>query len=214
MILPSLNSHVTTTGSDTAARFRPYGGELRGAYPEAMRRAGILLSGAALVLAGCFGSDEPEPPVTQAEDPPGGGLAITADCQGRGPGADWRDDAVSVGPFGLLGPGRYFRYARENRNGDFVVKLPAIVEGHALVVLRVPESERGRVALVYGGGANGGTPLREAPVDVTFEPCPDKARSGWPGGLLVDDDQDTVALEVQVAGSPSRTITVGPASRA
>lgn len=104
-----------------------------------------------------------------------------------------------------------FRGAPKLGSGNFVAKMGAVVEGHAPVTLRVPEAARGRVGLIYGDASRGrGTRLSVAPVEVTFEPCPDRPRSGWVGGLLLDTVREPVTLEVSLTDSHTELLTIEP----
>ena len=138
------------------------------------------------------------------------GPAITVRCNqaiiGAGP-PDWRKIAVGVaGPFGLgskEGLPRGLAHSTGGRVGEvFSVQLQALVEGHRKVVLRVPDSERSRVGLIYGH-TSGANSLPEAARQVTFEPCADKPRTVWPGGLALLDRQP-ITLEVLSAGKVRR----------
>jgi pimeloyl-ACP methyl ester carboxylesterase len=134
---------------------------------------------------------------------------LTVDCESNrlaGPGdPDWRKRSTVVGRFGLYGPGRDFDTA--SRMGSaYVTKIPAIVEGRRAVTLRVPRAEEGQVGLIYG-------PIRsvaavgDAATRVTFEPCPDRVRTVWPGGLALAD-RDPVRLEVVSRGS-TKQVRIG-----
>lgn len=174
-----------------------------------MRRAAAGLS-VLVVFTGCFGSDHHKPATNTgsvATKPPN--RSITARCEGLGPGPGWRREAIDIGKFGLLV--RHLFASHKNRNGDWVVKMGAVVEGHTPVTLRVPEAARGRVGLAYGNGVGAGTPIPEAPVAVTFMPCADRARSGYVGGLLLETVSESVTLEVKTRGSRIETLTIPPA---
>jgi hypothetical protein len=134
---------------------------------------------------------------------------LTVDCESNrlaGPGdPNWRQRSTVVGQFGLYGPGRDFNTV--SRMGSaYATKIPAIVEGRRAVTLRVPRAEEGQVGLIYG-------PIRsvaavgDAATRVTFEPCPDLARTVWPGGLALAD-RDPVRLEVVSRGS-AKQIRIG-----
>jgi len=172
-----------------------------------MRRAGLALL-ACLGFAGCFGSEEEQ--LADGADPTVG-RAVTAKCEGIGPGPDWRRQAVDVGRFGLLGP-QNLRFAHKIRNGNFVAKMGAVVVGHAPVTVRAPEAARGRIGFVYGDASRGrATQLTEAPVQVTFKPCPHLPRSGYVGGLLLDTIRESVALEIRLTDSRTELLSIGPA---
>lgn len=113
-------------------------------------------------------------------------------------GPDWRKRSTVSGSFGLFGSGRNLR--RADRIGSaFVTKIPAVLEGHKQVALRVPASERGQVSLIYGP-IHFVRAVDQGADQVTFEPCPKKPRTVWPGGLALAD-RDRITLEVVIGGS-------------
>ncbi|HYP56338.1 MAG TPA: hypothetical protein VEQ41_08590 [Solirubrobacterales bacterium] len=125
-----------------------------------------------------------------------------ADCDyvqhGSG-AADWRSRSTAAGPLGFL-RGSLQRMT-ETRNGQLVTKMPATVEGHRTVTLSVPRSLQHRVFLYYGReGARG---ARRGPgfSEVVFEPCEEKPRTVWPGGIRVKG-RKAVRLTVRVEGRP------------
>jgi hypothetical protein len=75
-------------------------------------------------------------------------------------------------------------------NGQLVAKMPALVEGHSSVTLTVPARLRHRVFIYYGfhPGPDG---RRSTGLDgpgfseIVFEPCADRPRTIWPGGIRV-----------------------------
>jgi hypothetical protein len=93
------------------------------------------------------------------------------------------------------------------RNGQYVAKMPALVEGRESVTLTVPRRLRHRVFIYYGfhEGRNGrpSTAL-DGPgfSEVIFRPCIDRPRTIWPGGIRVKGTKP-VRLIVQPEGSPS-----------
>jgi hypothetical protein len=158
----------------------------------------LLVTG--LLAIGC-GDDDGD--MTSPTTGPG----VTARCEGIGPDSGtWRRGAEAVGAFGLLA--RDLSNARRLRNGTFGVKMGAVVEGHTPVTLRVPDEARGRVGLIYGDATRGRMQLSDAPVEVTFEPCPNRARSGYVGGLLIDTVREPVTLEVQLTDSRTESLTI------
>jgi hypothetical protein len=176
-------------------------------------RRGAAAPLALVVLAGCFGSGQ-EKPATKS--PPVAATpasrSITAGCEDLGPHPDWRRGAVDVGDFGLLA--QDLRNAQKKRNGNYVAKMGAVVAGHTPISLRVPKVERGRVGLIYGDATRGtGARLSRAPVEIRFEPCSNRARSGYVGGLLLNVVTHPVTLKVQALGSRIETLTVPPAPR-
>ena len=123
-----------------------------------------------------------------------------------GPGRpDWRSRSAVAGPFGLYGGGRDFSEARPVAAETLETKIPALVEGHGRVVLRVPPSEQGEVGLLWGRAALAGGQRRvEDGFDrIVFLPCADKPRTVWPGGLLLAS-RKRVTLRVESGGRDLR----------
>jgi hypothetical protein len=170
---------------------------------------GVLIS---MVFVGC-GDSRGSENLAQSEvaDTPESstfaGPARTARCEGLGPDANWRGQAVSVGSFGLLAPDP--RLVEKNRNGDFVAKMGAVVEGDDPITVRVPEADRERVRLAYAGTAEA-TRLAKVPVEVTFVPCKRRDPTGYVGGLLLDSPDEAVTLEVRAPDRATRTLVLEP----
>jgi hypothetical protein len=115
-----------------------------------------------------------------------------ADCSkamvGSG-AADWRKEAVVAGPVGVLKDG--LAHMTRTADGDFLAKLPLLVEGTDPVTVSVPPALRGRAFLYYGRiiGRDGRPTtsfFRARGYDRTeFRPCAGKPRTAWPGGLRI-----------------------------
>lgn len=167
--------------------------------PHAATLALLLVVG---VLMSC-GSDEDDSQRLRAA------VASCEEAMAGSSGPSWRRDATTAGPFGFFGAGRRFRgpVMRELDNGQFLTKVPVIVDGKRPVVLRVPEDELGRVGLDYGD-LRTEEAIEDAPTEVTFRPCRDRPRTGWPGGLLLQDRRPITVL-VKVAGEEPRPLRVG-----
>lgn len=140
----------------------------------------------------------------------------TASCDEASASTDpqwqWRDKARTAGPFGLYGPGRKLpaNLLVERPDGSFGAKIPAILEGHRAVALRVPERNQDRVRLDYGDLTTDVT-FEEGLTEIVFEPCEDRTRTAWPGGLAVKSRR-AVTVTVQVEGwSGPRPLRVGKA---
>jgi pimeloyl-ACP methyl ester carboxylesterase len=136
------------------------------------------------------------------------GPAISARCDKAiiGPGKpDWRKFSAVVGPFGLSGSGRDFRGA-QRIGSALVTKIMAVVEGHKPVILRVPAAEQGRIGLIYGS-IHFVRAVGQAARQVTFEPCPNKPRTVWPGGLALTN-RHRITLEV-TAGEKTTKLQIG-----
>jgi hypothetical protein len=102
---------------------------------------------------------------------------------------DWRKEAVYAGPVGVMKAG--LAHMTRRAGGDFVAKLPLLVEGTDPVTISVPPRLRGRVFLYYGRivGRDGKPTTSFARArgygETEFRPCPGKPRTIWPGGLRV-----------------------------
>lgn len=129
-----------------------------------------------------------------------------------GPGPDnWRALSVDAGPVGILATG--FRRMDQTRNG-LVAKMPLLVAGHRQVTISVPDALRGRVFLYYGnllddqGRPSFSFAHTRGYEETRFEPCPDKPRTPWPGGLRVRGTAP-VHLTVRVEGQETRQLRLG-----
>jgi hypothetical protein len=95
----------------------------------------------------------------------------------------------------------------ETKSGQLIAKMPVITQGRAAVTLSVPPGRRNRVFLYYGRmkdrDGNPTTSIGRAPgfSEVTFEPCMDRIRTAWPGGIRVIG-RKPVWLTVTVVGRP------------
>jgi hypothetical protein len=115
----------------------------------------------------------------------------------------WRRESNSSGPVGV--PKWPLREMAAMKNGDLVTKAAVLVDGSAPVVLKVPESLRERVFLYYGRGMNDRSiSFAESNGfnEVEFQPCEDRPRTIWPGGLRVKGE-GSVHLTVEAEGKTS-----------
>jgi len=118
----------------------------------------------------------------------------------------WRGESLSAGPLGIhRHPLRQMTPYRQTEPNVLVTKAPILVEGDDPVTLSVPPAMTHRVFLYYGfhEGPDGkrstsflGFPGSSA---VEFQPCSDKPRTIWPGGIRVKG-RKSVSLDVTVAG--------------
>ena len=179
--------------------------------PRMGRLAAIALTlFASAALAAC-GSDDGTASSAGTPKPARATVASCDEAGLGGPPADWRRDATSTGPFGLVGPARDFHDRKsvvKLDSGQFGMKLPAVVEGSASVVVSVPTDLRHDVGIDFGNlktAERGG----EANQRVTFEPCANRQRTGWPGGLVLES-RKPIELLVQVEGEQQiRTLQLG-----
>jgi hypothetical protein len=112
----------------------------------------------------------------------------------------------------LYGPGRKLpeNLLVPRPDGSFGAKIPAILEGHRAATFRVPARNQDRVRLRYGNlqMASG---LEEGLTEVVFEPCEDRQRTAWPGGLVVTGPRPVI-LSVKIEGWDSgRPLRIGQA---
>jgi len=171
-------------------------------------RRGELLLGLVVVLTlmgcGVDGQDTPEPEPTTAD--------VVARCTkamgGSNPPA-WREEATVAGPFGLFGVGRDFQGlgVRRTSRGFFLAKIPAVLDGHKSVILRVPSESIGEVGLGYGG-FNEPRSVEGAASSVQFKPCTDKPTTSWPGGLILVNRRP-VTLVVELPDGQQQPIRIG-----
>jgi hypothetical protein len=115
-----------------------------------------------------------------------------------------RSRDVAIGPLVLLGARLTARHRREAFNG-YGYKLPVTLPDGMTATLSVPRRERSRVGLVFThraqdrawdhGVAGADTAVRFTSCAASDRP----ARTGWPGGLVVDRRR-CATLAVKVAG--------------
>lgn len=127
--------------------------------------------------------------------------------------ADWRRESVVAGPVGVR---RHpLRQMSGTQNG-FVTKMPLLVEGRARekMTVSVPPALRSRVFLYYGevigrdGQPNFTFTEARGYGETVFEPCDDKPRTIWPGGIRVKGDRP-VHLLVTAEGEPPVSLPLG-----
>ena len=111
---------------------------------------------------------------------------------------------VAIGPLALIGA-RYNANRRRDGFGGHGYKLPVTLLANKRATLSVPPRWRGKVGLIYTladqrrAWEKG---VRGAPRAVRFDACASaepRARSGWPGGIVVDRPR-CATLIVRVAG--------------
>jgi hypothetical protein len=104
-----------------------------------------------------------------------------------GPG--WRGESVLAGPV-AVGRGSLAQMYR-TKSGELLGKVALLVVGHKAVTVSVPPDLRRRVFLYYGQieGRDGKPTSSFADArgygETEFQPCPDKPRTVWPGGLRI-----------------------------
>jgi hypothetical protein len=164
-----------------------------------------VLLAAALVASACTGT-----PDEGTKRPPGDAAEVkqqptvnVAQCDSAIEGnADsrWRERSTVVGNVGFYGPGRDFRAALDTR-GDLITKMPIIIEGDSGAIVWIPRQERDRVALLFGKIRHKGPyEIGDGYARVRFEPCTDRERTGFVGGLVLRDRQP-VTLKVRLQGT-------------
>ncbi len=106
---------------------------------------------------------------------------------GSGP-TDWKQRSLRAGPVGVFEDPLGHMSRTEH---GLVAKMPMIVEGHAPVSVSVPLALRKRVFLYYGNVLDKqGQPTTSFQnavgyPDVLFEPCAQRSRTPWPGGIRI-----------------------------
>ena len=104
-------------------------------------------------------------------------------------GPEWRSESVGAGPV-AVGKGALTRMSRTG-NGELIGKVPLLVAGRTPVTVSVPPDLRKRVFLYYGRieGRDGKPTSSFADArgygETEFQPCSDKPRTIWPGGLRI-----------------------------
>ena len=120
--------------------------------------------------------------------------------------ADWRGESVVAGPVGV----RRHPLSQMSQAGSwFTTKMPLLVEGRApeTVTVSVPPGLRSRVFLYYGllrdrdGEPSFSFRNTRGSSETEFQPCGDKPRTIWPGGIKVKG-RAPVRLLVSVEGRP------------
>jgi hypothetical protein len=131
-------------------------------------------------------------PGAPAQEWVGHGSAV-ARCGDAALGTDpdsWRENATHVGDLGFIGGrlrGVDFRMASRapGRPSLLVIKAPVIVEGSEHVTVAIAPADRSRAALFFAGGRLRPDGRERAYVELRFEPCPNRARTTWPGGFFL-----------------------------
>lgn len=174
----------------------------------------VLLAGA-LVASACNGAPDKEsgrPPDTdEVAEPPAVGVAGCGSATLGNADRRWRERSTVVGNAGFYGPGRDFGSAHRSGNGgDLITKMPVIIEGDSGATIWVPREERDRVAMLFGKiPASEPYEIRDGYAQVRFEPCTDRERTGFVGGLVLRDRRP-VALKVRLEGTEQiHTVTMG-----
>jgi hypothetical protein len=127
--------------------------------------------------------------------------------------ADWREESVVAGPVGVRK--QPLRQMSRLGDRDLVTKMPILVEGREpdTVTVSVPPDLRGRVFLYYGSMRDrDGQPTTSFADtrgydETEFQPCGNKPRTVWPGGLRVRGD-GPVRLNV-ATGDRSYVLSLG-----
>jgi hypothetical protein len=126
--------------------------------------------------------------------------------------ADWRRASLDAGPVGVLE--HPLSHMSRTRSGELVTKMPALVEGHAPVTLSVPPRLRQRVFIYYGfhegPGGRRSTGL-DGPgfSEVVFQPCADRPRTIWPGGIRIRGTKTVRLLVLPEGGSRQLPLPLG-----
>jgi len=138
--------------------------------------------------------------------------ANVAPCEkaiiGHGP-ADWRSESTVAGPVGVR---RDPLQDMSLHRGWYTTKLPLLVEGRApeTVTVSVPPRLRHRVFLIYGEvrdrDGNPGLSFSNTRGygETEFQPCANKPRTIWPGGIKIKGDGPVYLLVATAGEDPVR----------
>jgi hypothetical protein len=116
----------------------------------------------------------------------------------------WRKESVVAGPVGVTK--QPLAQMWQAPNGWLYAKVPLLLEGHEAVTVSVPRHLRGRVFLYYGrivgrdGKVTGSFAEASGYGKTELQPCTDKPRTAWPGGVRIKGTAP-VHLLVQQGGS-------------
>ena len=139
------------------------------------------------------------------------GAARCSSAIQRNADSGWRQRSTVVGNLGFYGPGRDFDLAyRHEEGGDLVLKLPIVIEGNSGATVWVPREERDRLALLFGKiQASEPYSIDDGYARVRFEPCRNRKRTGFVGGLVLRDRRQVV-LNVRLHGTEqTNSVTLG-----
>lgn len=134
-------------------------------------------------------------------------IDVSCDPHGSG-GADVGARDVAIGPLALVGA-RNNAGRRRDAFGGHGYKVPATLEAGQVATLSVPPRWHGKVGLIFTQADQRRAwekGVRGAPRAVRFTACTGAdagARSGWPGGIVVDRPR-CPTLVVRVAGRTER----------
>jgi hypothetical protein len=127
--------------------------------------------------------------------------------------ASWRSESRVAGPVGVaIGA---LDQMWKAPSGWLYVKVPLLLEGERAVTVSVPPSLRKRVFLYYGLiEGRDGKPTHsytEAPGygETEFQPCTDKPRTVWSGGLRIKGTAPVHLLVHQGGGAGSIPLRLG-----
>jgi hypothetical protein len=127
-----------------------------------------------------------------------------------GPG--WRGESSVAGPVGVAKGA--LRQMWRAPTGWMYTKMPLLLEGKQAVTVSVPRSLRRRVFLYYGriesrdGKPTGSFADARGYGETEFQPCSDKPRTVWPGGLRIKGAAP-VRLLVHVGDGESVPLRLG-----
>jgi hypothetical protein len=125
----------------------------------------------------------------------------------------WRGESAVAGPVGV--GMATLRQMWRAPNGWLYAKVPLLVEGEDAVTVSVPRSLRKRVFLYYGRivGRDGTATTSFAGArgygESEFEPCTNKPRTIWPGGLRIKGTAPVHLLVHQGGGAEPLPLRLG-----
>jgi hypothetical protein len=177
---------------------------MRGGIRAGLARA-TAAAALALLVAGAEGCGGEKAESAVAKAPPESRRAAVASCREAGlgtPPRHWYPGGLaSAGRFSLQGPAIDLRGPQIVRlkDGWRLAKAPALVFGTRRVVVSVPSRFNGRMGLSFNELQTPSS-IRGAYRRITFLPCEDQRRTGWPGGFVFHGTEP-IELEVRTPGS-------------
>jgi hypothetical protein len=142
--------------------------------------------------------------------------ANVADCSKAIIGSgkpSWRSEATVAGPVGVTRAA--LRHMWRAPSGWMYTKMGLLLEGERAVTVSVPPALRKRVFLYYGRieGRDGKvtTSFFKAPGygETEFQPCTDKPRTVWPGGVRIEGTAPVHLLVHQGGGAATIPLRLG-----
>jgi hypothetical protein len=125
----------------------------------------------------------------------------------------WLEESVFAGPVGVSKAP--LAHMSRTKSGEFITKMPLLVEGKRAVTVSVPPDLRKRVYLYYGrivgrdGKATTAFAAARGYGETEFQPCSGKPRTIWPGGLRIKGTAPVHLLVHQGGGTAPIPLPLG-----